>query len=124
MKIFVSYTVRNGRINRKILYQVYSKLENIGYVFIDLLHNKAGGQQRVVQELERCDLILLIEKRSPLISEWVRFEIGYAKEFNKPVVTFSLNDLISESTESIYQRLTNRFGNKFCTSANSAFPTC
>ncbi len=94
MNIFVSYTTRNNEVTINSLVDLSNKLNSFGKVFIDLLDNdSADKQQRVIDELERSDLLILIKSLSTLDSEWVTYEVIRAKDLNIPIIELSISEL-------------------------------
>jgi len=121
MRIFVSYTTRNGDINLAVLNNIHEKISGLGTIFIDLLHNYGGGQRKVIDELRVSDLLLVLDSEKVLESEWVKFEIDFAKSSGIPIVTLTPEELLTKSEENIRIFLIQNFENIFCTSANSVF---
>lgn len=94
MNIFVSYTTRNNEVTANSLIDFSNKINSFGKVFIDLLDNNSDDKQkRVITELEKSDLLILIKSLNSLNSEWVKFELETAKKLNIPVIDISIDDL-------------------------------
>ncbi|PKX86256.1 TIR domain-containing protein [Pectobacterium peruviense] len=83
MKIFISYTTRDNVITNDFLVELESKISDLGYLYIDLLHNNSEDKQaRVENELQQADIFLLLNTASTGISPWVKWEIETAKSNN------------------------------------------
>ena len=62
MRIFVSYTLKDGYLDTSILLQVKELYLNNDSCYIDILDNDSVDKQgRVEQELQSADVLLLIE---------------------------------------------------------------
>lgn len=97
MKYFVSYTTRDKEVTVSLLEQVFKKLTPSGTVFIDILHNDSPNkQERVFQELDNSDLLVLIETENVYKSKWVQLEINRANASKTPIHIFQLKDLESD----------------------------
>jgi len=94
-KIFVSYTTRDGVINKNFLIDLEKKLSPFISIYIDLLHNDSlNKQKRVISELTQSDILFLIKTNSIYKSEWVKKELSIAKKINIPIHKVSYNELI------------------------------
>lgn len=108
MNIFVSYTTRNNEVTTNSLTDFSNKINSYGKVFIDLLDNDSiNKQMRVINELEKSDLLILIKSPSSLSSEWVKFELETANKLKIPVIEFSIEDLDKQTKERIGQIINN-----------------
>lgn len=94
MKVFVSYTLRDGEITPMQLRRVSRLLKAEGHtVFIDYLDNDSSEKQaRVIYELLHCDKIMLLKTRKVNDSEWVALELAYAQRYHKQVVSFRFSN--------------------------------
>ena len=100
MKIFVSYTTRDKDITSELLNTVFFKLRKIGKVYIDLIHNDSiNKQQRVLNELDTSDLVLLIKSEKNILSKWVRIETERANKKLIPILKISRNEIATYSAE-------------------------
>lgn len=100
MNVFVSYTSRDPAVTRESLEQVERKIRVFANVFIDLLHNEEGMQQRVDRELYGCDVVLqLVSPRYK--SEWVQKEVDTAKKMGKRVIKMRLEEVIGMEDEEL-----------------------
>ena len=62
MRIFVSYTLKDGYLDTSILQKVKELYRNCDSCYIDILDNDSVDKQgRVDQELQLADVLLLIE---------------------------------------------------------------
>lgn len=103
-KIFVSYTVRDGKIDREFLSNLEIRLKPIGRTYIDMIHNNSiDKQKRVMDELKTSDLFFLIKTEEVKESEWVKKEILVAKEKEIPIYEFEFMDLIENEFQPITQ---------------------
>jgi len=94
MNIFVSYTTRNNEVTVNSLIKFSNKINSLGKVFIDLIDNNSDDKQnRVVEELKKAELLILIKSKNVFNSEWVRFEIESASKKNIPIIEFNINDI-------------------------------
>lgn len=81
MKLFVSYTMRDGFITPSLLKTVEKILISEGHtVFIDYLNNDSEKkQERVIRELKSSDQVLLLITPKVKQSEWVNKELVCAR---------------------------------------------
>jgi hypothetical protein len=106
MNIFVSYTTRNNEVTSNSLIEFSNKINSYGKVFIDLLDNDSiNKQKRIINELEKSDLLILIKSLSSLNSEWVKFELETANKLKIPVIEFLIEDLDKLTEKSIGQMI-------------------
>lgn len=83
---FVSYTIRDGLVNRELLTKIKTFYERFGSVFVDLLDNNSlNKQDRIFQEIEKADLLVLIKTPSIYKSPWVNLEIEKASLKKIPI---------------------------------------
>ena len=100
-KIFISYTVRDGFINRTILTNLDRRLSKNYIPFIDLLHNNSTNpQQKIYEELLDTDILLLLETPEVYNSPWVNLELLIAKSCNKHIVV--VKNITSRSTRTAF----------------------
>ena len=113
MNIFVSYTTRNNEVTINSLINFSNKINSLGKIFIDLIDNNSDDKQnRVVKELEKAELLILIKSKSVLSSEWVKFEIESANEKNIPIIEFNINDIDNLTEQEIANRITVEMNTK------------
>ncbi|WP_353777861.1 TIR domain-containing protein [Winogradskyella sp. 3972H.M.0a.05] len=87
MKIFISYTMRDGEIKESLLRDINSlnHLNNL-VLFIDKLHNNdSNPQSRIKKEIESSDILLLLSSKKVFESKWVKKEILLAQELSLPI---------------------------------------
>ena len=96
MKVFVSYTMRDGYITPTVLRMIERILINEGHsVFIDYLNNDSEKkQERVIRELKSSDQVILLI--SPLVkkSQGVNKELVGANRHHIKVVPYIFRDNI------------------------------
>ena len=90
MNIFVSYTTKDSEVTLHRLNEISIKLRQIGYVYIDIIHNNSQDKQkRVFEELDNSDVIILIISNNVYNSKWVIKEIERAyKQFTGTIKYF------------------------------------
>jgi hypothetical protein len=80
MKIFVSYTLRDGILTATTLQEVEAIVAQLGDPYIDLLHNQSINRQaQVVAMLEQASALYACVTPGFLRSEWVQFELAMAR---------------------------------------------
>jgi len=100
MKIFVSYTMRDGKVTKKYLEKLQKQLElKYGFcseIYIDILHNPyrydgsvksedSLAHRHVEHMLKGADMILAVSPADS--SPWVALELGFAKELGIRIVS-------------------------------------
>lgn len=95
--IFVSYTTRDGEINKQQLLIIEAALSKFGKVYIDLLHNDflQNPQKKVIDKLINSDLLILIRTSKTLESEWVNLELKKARVHNIKILNITLEEILS-----------------------------
>lgn len=100
MKIFVSYTLKDGYLDTSILLQIKELYRNSDSCYIDILDNDSVDKQgRVEQELQSADVLLLIETPMVMKSKWVRYEMDVAKSRNILIIKSDINNIKKEICE-------------------------
>ncbi len=99
MKLFISYTMRDGYITPSVLRMVEKILKSEGHsVFIDYLNNDSEKkQERVINELKSCDQVILL--MTPLVkkSQWVNRELICAQQHHIKVVPYKfINNVLKQ----------------------------
>ncbi|WP_071836928.1 TIR domain-containing protein [Terrimonas ferruginea] len=90
MKIFVSYTTLDKEINKEFLLNLYCLLRPWSEVFIDLINNDSVCKQdRVLEELRTCNVLILIVSPNVWHSKWVNFELSKARSRGIPIIEIS-----------------------------------
>lgn len=85
-KAFISYTVRDGKYNLKSLKLIDRLLSPYFITFIDLLHNSSKKpQQRIIDELVKSNVVIVLFSEKTFSSPWVLFELSLAILLKKPI---------------------------------------
>lgn len=106
MNIFVSYTTKDSEVTLHRLNEISIKLRQIGYVYIDIIHNNSQDKQkRVFEELDNSDVIILIISNNVYNSKWVIKEIERAYKQFTPIVPFTNIEIINSKTETLYIKI-------------------
>jgi hypothetical protein len=91
MRIFVSYTMRDGVLTLAQLRSLEVAISQAGVPYIDVLHNRSSDRQRFVQHmLSSADALLACITGGFFQSPWVRFEIAMGLKRNIPIVFLDL----------------------------------
>lgn len=97
MRIFVSYTLKDGYLDKSILLQVKKLYQNSTSCYIDIIDNDSRDKQsRVEQELQIADALLLIETPLVMESKWVRYELEVAKNRNILIIKSDIDNIKNE----------------------------
>ena len=97
MRLFVSYTLRDGYLDTSILLKVKELYQNCDSCYIDIIDNDSVDKQgRVEQELLSADTLLLIETPMVMQSKWVRYELDLAKKRNVVIIKSDINKIKRE----------------------------
>lgn len=106
MKVFVSYTSKDPAVTKEKLEQVEAKIKPFAKVFIDLLHNEKGNQNKVECKLHRCDFVLqLLSPQHP--SDWVQKEVLTARKKGKPVIKVGIDEFLKMDQEQVFLMLSD-----------------
>ena len=109
MRLFLSYTMRDGNVTLQHLRQACNSLRRFGPVFADAIHNADSDRQaRVERELAECDLVVSIETKTFRESRWVAREQEIASRLQKG--TISVQWLMGEGWGSVLASLIARVG--------------
>lgn len=88
MKIFLSYSMRDGYITLTRLHELSRNLDKYGTTFADAVHNQDKDRQgRVEREILNSDLIVFIKTDGFKSSMWARKEIRLATKHSKRSVS-------------------------------------
>ena len=104
MKIFVSYSLRDGCVTQSHLERLRNMQQcypNIS-VYIDFFDNPYGyiggekslccpAHKHVLYEISKADIVLLLS--DPSVSNWVSDELDYAKKLGIPVQKIMVDDV-------------------------------
>lgn len=96
MKIFVSYSRRDGVVTERTLRLVAQYLRGIGKPFIHCLQPPKGRweQASVVYALLCSPLIVLIDSPAARQSPWVKFELALARLLFRPILRLPADDFL------------------------------
>ena len=89
-KVFISYSTKD----LSLAAHIKNLLQNSGIkVFVAEYSLPAGSEltASILNEIQSCDLFLLLWSHNAKSSEWVPQEIGAAKALKKPVIPIMLN---------------------------------
>lgn len=95
MRLFVSYTRRDGLVTSGLLLKLRSHLGKTFKTFIHLLEqeNLKHQQLGVIIAILRCHLILVIESPGTYESRWVKFEITLGRLLLRPIIRIPIDAL-------------------------------
>lgn len=94
MRLFVSYTLKDGYLDTSILLKVKELYKDYDSCYIDIIDNDSIDKQgRVEQELHSADALLLIETPMVMQSKWVRYELNIAKNRNIIIIKSDINKI-------------------------------
>lgn len=95
MRIFVSYSRRDGLVTTKLLRNLDLHLQGVCSPFIHCLHaNESRWQQTlVIHALLKSDAVLLVESPAASTSGWVRLELFLAKLLCRPLLRLKASDI-------------------------------
>ena len=103
-RVFISYTMRGNGVNIELLKLLKQRLSNHNLVetYIDILDNCGENHQAfVLKQLEKANVVLLIQSESVESSAWVRVELSIAKERNIPIITLALEQIKAIANASV-----------------------
>lgn len=95
MKIFVSYSRRDGLVTAQMLQILDRHLRGIATPFIHCLHGSSSRWQQllVLRALVSSHVILLVESPACSTSKWVRFELLLGRLLCRPLLRLNAGDL-------------------------------
>lgn len=98
LKIFFSYTLRDGSINKAFLLQLRKWICSQGQeCYIDLLdnsYNENGFQEKLEGILKECDVFCKIDSSGYNNSKWTQKELLVAESYNKKISVVNYANLI------------------------------
>jgi hypothetical protein len=95
MKIFVSYTLRDGFLNTHDLKLIEKVLISWCDPYIDLLHNQSRNPQKeVISVLEQSSMLLACLTPGLFSSKWVQLELKLAAINNIPIMFLDTGTLV------------------------------
>jgi hypothetical protein len=96
MRIFVSYTRRDGVLSGDALARLENILAGVGEVYIDALHNCSRfPQAHVLAALRDSNLVIACDSPSFAQSEWTRIELALARECAIPVIRINVAQVLA-----------------------------
>lgn len=112
MKIFVSYTCRDGLVTERILRDLHKYLSGVCNPFIHIIEQpKLHWQQfSVVLALLFSDMILFINSPQANQSKWVRFELSLGRFLRHPIIQLDIHDITPSSHTEINSNIANTIG--------------
>lgn len=98
MRVFVSYSRRDGMVTDDSLRLVDRYLMGIGKPFIHCLQPSKGRweQLSVIYALLRSHIVLLIDSPAARASPWVRFELALARLLFRPILKINSSDILED----------------------------
>lgn len=98
MRLFVSYSRRDGLVTAEILQTLDAHLRGVCTPFIHCLHgsNSKWEQVRVIRALFASHAVLLVESPATATSGWVRLELFIARLLCRPLLRLQAADLANQ----------------------------
>ena len=94
MLVFCSYTLRDGLVTIEKLRKLKELISKSADCYIDILDNDSiDKQKRVLEELSKAQLVLVLMSPDLKKSAWVKEEYRIANENNIPIVEISINHI-------------------------------
>ena len=95
MKLFVSYTRRDGMVTKPMLEMLQAHLSGVCTPFIHCIRESTLRWQQlaVLRALITSDAILLIESPAVRTSGWVRLELWVGRLLLRPILRLRAADL-------------------------------
>ena len=94
MLVFCSYTLRDGLVTIEKLRKLKELISQSASCYVDILDNDSiDKQERVVEELSKAQLVLVLMSPDLKKSAWVKEEYRIANENNIPIVEISINHI-------------------------------
>lgn len=101
INVFVSYTVRDGKVTIGLLKRIQTYLSKRSDPFVDALATSVKHPQlRIVWKLLRSDLVILIESPGIKSSPWVRLEVLLARLLLTPIIRLRSEHILSSIFDS------------------------
>lgn len=97
MRLFVSYSRRDGTVTSEALRALDVHLREVCTPFIHCLHDSGSNweQVRVLRALLTSHAVLLVESPAAATSHWVRLELFIARLLGRPLLRLQASDLIA-----------------------------
>ena len=95
MKLFVSYSRRDGLVTTELLRNLEKHLQGVCTPFIHCLHgnNSRWQQALVIHALLKSHAVLLVESPAASTSGWVRLELFLARLLCRPLLRLKAIDI-------------------------------
>ncbi|QEY73066.1 TIR domain-containing protein [Pseudomonas denitrificans (nom. rej.)] len=95
MRVFVSYTQRDGLVTREKLELLNSHLKTSCTPFIHLIHGEKAKYQQanVILNIIKSKAVLLVKSPETTSSPWVKLELSIAKKLSIPILEISIEDI-------------------------------
>ena len=94
MLVFCSYTLRDGLVTIEKLRKLKELISQSAACYVDILDNDSiDKQERVVEELSKAQLVLVLMSPDLKKSAWVQEEYRIANEKNIPIVEININHI-------------------------------
>lgn len=85
MSVFVSYSLKDGYVTLTDLQKIKTLVSEKCNCYIDILDNNSDDkQERVLQELDKSKIFVLLNSPGITESEWGKMEISIARKNNMP----------------------------------------
>ena len=95
MLVFCSYTLRDGLVTIEKLRKLKELISKSADCYIDILDNDSiDKQERVVEELSKAQLVLVLMSPDLKNSAWVKEEYRIAHEKKIPLVEININHML------------------------------
>ena len=104
VKLFFSYTVRDGYIDRSFLADLCNSIPSKIQPFVDLLHNDSVDfQRRIYTEIVGSDLCIALQSPLFFTSPWARYELELCHSLEKSIsiVLVSRSDRVEHVAEAV-----------------------
>lgn len=94
MRVFVSYTRRDGVVTNPLLHSLHAFLSEVCEPFIHAVEEPKLKHQQlaVVKALFSCRLIILVVSPEAVHSPWVRFELLVGRLLLRPIIRINAKD--------------------------------
>lgn len=94
MLVFCSYTLRDGLVTIEKLKSLKELISKSAVCYVDILDNDSiDKQERVVEELGKAQLLLVLKSPNLKKSAWVKEEYRIANEKKIPIVEINIEQI-------------------------------
>lgn len=94
MLVFCSYTLRDGLVTIEKLKSLKELISKSAVCYVDILDNDSiDKQERVVEELGKAQLLLVLKSPDLKKSAWVKEEYRIANEKKIPIVEINIEQI-------------------------------